>query len=178
MKKLLSAVAVGAVVLSSGAYAADIQPVIPAPVVVAPVPPAPGFDWSRLYVGAVGGAWIGGDPFGFGDARAAGVAGITFGDRVVFGAEVQVGLYGFSSPIFEAFALARVGVPIGDRVQVLALGGINYDGNIDPVAGLGVEIGINDRISVRTDAMAYWGNPTFVPSYVTVAGGLFFHFGR
>ncbi|MCC6735973.1 MAG: hypothetical protein IT534_07570 [Bauldia sp.] len=178
MKKLLSAVAVGAAVLSSGAYAADIQPVIPAPVVVVPVPAAPGFDWSRLYVGAVAGAWIAVDPFGFSDGRAAGVAGVTFGERVLFGAEVQVGLYDFSSPTFEAFALARVGVPVGDRVQVLALGGINYDGDIDPVAGLGVEIGLGDRLSIRTDALVYWGDPTFVPTYVTVAGGLFFYFGR
>ncbi|MCW5715175.1 MAG: hypothetical protein KIT43_11745 [Bauldia sp.] len=184
MKSFFAAIAVGATVAATGANAADVMPITVPTTVVVPVaaPPAPAFDWSRFYAGAVGGVWLELDPVQFYSGRAAGIVGkgFTIGERLVVAVELQAGVYYFPAPVFEVFGVARTGVLLGERVLAYGLAGIGWEpGAWSVVAGGGVEVAMGNHLSVRGEAMGYWEfGGGLVPSYASLTGGLVWHFGR
>ncbi len=183
MKILVAALAAGALAVATNAQAADVSmPMMPGPVVVAVPAPSPAFDWSRFYVGAIGGVYLASDPLEFYSGRVTGIVGkgFTIGQRLVVGGEVQAGLYDFSDPAFEMYGLGRAGVLLGERVLVFTLGGIGWDsGNWALVGGGGVEVALGANLSLRGETMLYWGfGDGLAPGYVWLSGGLAWRFGR
>jgi len=183
MKSVLAAVAFGAAIVATSANAADVMPVIVPTTVVVPVAaPPPAFDWSRLYVGAIGGIWLETDPIALYSGRVAAIVGkgFTIGERLVVGVELQAGIYDFTDPTLEVFGLGRAGLLFGERVLAYGIGGIGWEATAWAfVAGGGVEVALGDRLSLRGETMAYWefGNGP-IPGYISLTGGLAWHFGR
>lgn len=186
MKKIATVLLASALMTSAGvASAADIAPpALPGPVVVTPVPAVAGFDWNRFYAGVQGGVWYGLDPLEFDSLRGAVLVGrnVLVGSRLVVGAEAVGGIYVYPGEIlFEAYGLARAGVLLGERALVYGAAGAGFD--FDPVGGGGImlvgggiELGLGERVGVRTEALAlrYFGGPF---SFLSGTVGLTWHFG-
>lgn len=167
--------AVGSMLITTGAMAADLPPTV---VAAAPPPPpmaAPSFDWSGTYVGA-GGFYLG----IFGASAQLGY-NIDRG-RMVFGVEGHV-YYAFGSPWPWAIgADARVGFKAGERALLFAVAGVNYGLGNPPgsplfwEAGGGAEFAVGDRMSIYAEGLALGGFPGCCG--FMVKAGLNFHPGN
>jgi len=138
---------------ASSAMAADIQPVIPAqpPVVVVP-PPAPGFDWKGVYVGAFVTLEFDTDPPGVYAFAVGGQVGFNIvRGKFLFGPQLRVG-YFRPEPAYFVTLGPRAGVLLGaqQRLLVYAAASIGYVTfpELFYTAGGGVEFGIGERFSV------------------------------
>lgn len=167
---------------ATAASAADIVPVVvPAPVVVV-VPPAPGFDWSGAYAGPIVGLY---HPFEDRDALVLGGAAgfnIVRGPLIV-GVEGQAAWFhylGGGGDYFFGIARGRAGVRLGANDRVLlygAAGGGFYTPSTAPylTVAAGLEIGIGERLSLRSELTGFYYFPDFEAQWTT---GIFWHFGR
>lgn len=166
---------------ASTASAADFVPVVvPVPVVTA-TPPAPGFGWSGPYAGPILGLY---DPFGDGAL----IAGAAVGFNIVRGPLVAgiegQGAYfhyiGGGGDYFFGLVRARAGVTLGATDRILLYTAVGA-GVYAPSSGryvtgaAGMELGIGDRISIRSEATAFYYFPDFAAQWTT---GVFWHFGR
>lgn len=166
--KLAVAVAAGAMLFATGAMAAD--PIMPA--APPPPPPAapPAFSWTGPYIGAYGGYW-------FGDGgMVGGLVGYNYQiNNYVIGIDVSAGIWDFTGPDFEAYAIFRGGLAVG---RVLAYAGIGPGWS--PVSGLnyaataGVEFAVTDRIILRGEAIVY---EPFTNAVFGIRGGVSLLFG-
>jgi opacity protein-like surface antigen len=184
LKALVAGIA-GSFAISTAAMAADPifipPPAPPPPMVVAPT----GFDWNRFYVGVQAGAWLELGPIAFYSLRAALVAGrnVQVGERLVLGGEIVLGAYDFTPPpvFFEVYGLGRAGFLVTDRALLYAAAGAGYDfggaGAWAMLLGGGAEFALNDRMTLRTEALAYrlFGDPF---TFLSVTGGVSFYLGR
>jgi opacity protein-like surface antigen len=174
MKRLGMAVLAGALVsvmVSGGALAADVGPIVlpstPPPV---PLAPPPGFSFAGPYVGTYGGLLVD-------EAFQAGIqGGFNFvRGHVLIGAEAQVGVVFGGRLAFEGDLNARLGVILGERFLVYGEGGIGlFAGTPIYTAGGGVEIGLGQSLSVFAEAKAVGelGQPL---SAFQVQGGINWH---
>ncbi|MGE3719167.1 MAG: hypothetical protein AB7G07_12300 [Bauldia sp.] len=181
---LLAAAAILLGTLSAGAAEAPTMPTAPVP------SPLPGSEplWSGPYGGMVAGLWFPFDGVEFeGDpaettGRLNAVVGtnIPVGERGVLGIEAQFGIYDFEEVAFEAFAIGHAGMRFGERALAFASIGLAYDSAADDagfVLGGGVEVAMNDSVSLRGETLVYryLGSPF---EYVTLSGGVIFHVGN
>jgi len=161
MSKLLLGVA-GSVLVSSAAMAADLTPVMPAPVAPTP-PPAPSFAWAGPYAGVFAGY-----DFGF----ALGEAGVQYGYNYSFGnfiagIELETGhpfIPGFA--VINASLNAHAGVVLADRAFLYVEAGIG-EKFFTPLwnVGGGVEVAVTDTVSLFAEAKA---------NFAILGGGGFF----
>lgn len=199
----VAALAVGGIMLSAPALAADIPEV--APVEIAPPPPpAPAFSWNGPYVGVFGvGLFftefcdvVKQESFASANSESccnqpedlygAGVqVGFNFGNgRFLAGIEGQIGGLHYGPEILWAVAAnLRAGVVLGERVLVYAEAGIGT--TIAPnipflTAGGGVEIALGDRLSIFGEGKAVFLQGGGGPNYIGTAvfAGINLHFGR
>lgn len=165
-------------VLASGASAADVPVVMPAPVISPPVVVADaGFDWNGFFVGTAGGAVL--QDWALDGYLLTGVAGFNLApDRLLLGARVRAGTDFYSFPVE---AEGRVGFA-GARVLAFVAAGAggyatDFLGTFYYYAGGGVEVAIGRRLSLTLDARGQRlaGGPSF---YSTFLGGVNFHLGN
>jgi opacity protein-like surface antigen len=184
MKRILAAGVAGAF-LAAGIVAASAAD-LPAPPPVAPAPPppapmAPAFDWSGLYIGAYGGAIVGGGP-------TVGQAGIQAGFNMVRGAflaglEAQIGaVFGAGGVAAEGDVNARLGAILGERVLLYGEAGIGALTDFTTAvafwtAGGGLEFAVGDRTSLFGEAKVLGAFSGGCCAYV-FQGGLNFHPGN
>lgn len=146
--------AVGSLMLAStGALAADIAPIVPpAPAPMIIPPPAPGFDWSGLYVGAMGGYTTGAQVW-----TAAGQVGYNFvNGNMLYGVEGRFGATNLGNgALFVASGNARVGFIAGDRTLIYAAAGIGYIPSVSAgfyTVGGGAEFAVGQNVSLFGEA--------------------------
>jgi len=167
-KLLLSAV--GSALIATSAVAADL----PAPPVAAPPPPmaAPAFDWGGVYFGASVGRIVG-------PLEAQIQVGYNFvRGRMLAGAELAAGVAFGGGFVFSATANARLGLLLGERALIYALGGIEYLFTPAPLfwtARGGVEYAINDRVSVFGEAGVVGAFGGGIGPFVTFRTGVNLH---
>lgn len=159
--------AVGSALIATGAVAADLPA---APIAVAPPPmAAPAFDWSGVYFGASLGR-----PVGLLEVQVH--AGYNFvRGRFLAGAELAAGVGFAGGAAFTAAANARLGLLLGERALIYALGGIEYVFAPTPLfwtARGGVEFAVNDRISVFGEAGIVGAFGGGIGPFVTFRGGV------
>lgn len=171
---------VGSAFIATGAMAADVPPLVVAP--IAPPPPvAASFDWAGLYVGAYGGAffevnpierefWVFGGQAGF---------NIRFGGAALAGIELRAGLADDGAVAFEAALSGRLGVILGDKVLLYGEAGVWF---VAPsvflwTAGGGVEVGLGRSVSLFAEA-ALIGNIGGTCCGLLITGGINFHPGN
>jgi len=185
MKRIRTVIAgaTAAVMMSSGAFAADVNPAV-MPMVEATAPaPAPSFNWNRFYVGVDGGVWWEIGPLSFDTLRAGGVAGynMQFG-RFVAGLQGSVGFYDFTSPTLEAYASLKAGVLATDNLLFYGIVGVGYDGDVgggilnSMILGGGAEFAVSQNVSIKVEGTVWreLGTPF---DYFSVVTGLNWYVG-
>ncbi|HEY8596525.1 MAG TPA: hypothetical protein VIL84_14900 [Devosiaceae bacterium] len=128
-----------------------------------------GFDWSRLYVGVLGGGWNGGGSGAFVDGVVG--ANMVVDNGLVLGAELEAGTYSDTGGWYgEAYAIGRLGVLANDQVLLYGYGGPGIDdGDGAYRIGMGAEIAVTNNVSIRgqVDRGAYMdGSNTWVDAAV------------
>ena len=171
--------AAASAISASGAMAADLTPIMPAPTTPVATAPAPSFDWAGPYAGVrtavqfcSGFCWVNVD----------GHAGynMVFGS-VLLGVEGQVGYwYDGTEDSWFLGATGRVGYVFGNAVAYAEAGVIGYFPTaVDYYVPLnvGVEVAVGQAISLFAEAGAQWrvGTNDFAPS---VGLGVNFHLGH
>lgn len=170
--------AAGAFVLLSGvaAQAADLTPIMPAPVAPTVTPVTPSFGWGGLYVGAYGGY-----SFIPGIADAGMLAGYNFvSGNFVGGVEGRIGA-GFGGPAaFYGSLNARAGFLATPNLLVYGVGGVGYIPAVTTVIytfGGGAEYAIGNGVSVFGEARAL-GAIGAGCCGVSLQAGVNYHIGR
>ncbi len=183
--KLLLVGAACAALTATSAHAADLTPIMPAPVVTtAPMAP-PTFRWGGLYAGVSGGL-----------VYCPGLCIPTIGGLASVGAGYNFTtgrlLFGTSADLYVLFGggigvavegNGRAGVLLGDRALIYGEGGIGwFFGSTQPhfTVGGGVEVAVSNKLSVFGEVKPYWffnsGGITFGPVW-RFDVGVSFHFG-
>lgn len=166
---ILLAGAALAVLTASAAPAADLL------TPVDPIYESPLFDFEGLYIGGSGGgAYAGGGLFG----TLGVVIGANFAvsDGIIAGVEFQGDTYwngGFAA--YDALALGRIGGFVSDNAMIYGdLGAGVLNGAPAYAFGGGVELAMNDQLSVRGDlqGLGLFGG---TPSVAKATVGLLWH---
>jgi outer membrane immunogenic protein len=156
-----------AVSMAGGASAADL--LVPHPIYESPL-----LDFEGLYIGGTAGLGMGPGAF----ATLGGVAGANFAvtDGIIVGGEFQFDTFwngGFVG--YDALGLGRVGGFLADNTMIYGdLGAGIRNGAAVYALGGGVELALNDQLSVRGDIQGL-GNFGAMPSTAKVTAGLLWH---
>ena len=159
-----------AVSMAGTASAADLLLGPPDPIYNSPL-----FDFEGLYVGGTGGVAASGGLFG----TLGGVVGSNFAitDGIIIGGEFQADTYwnGGGYAGYDALGLARVGGFLSDNTMIYGDVGAGLMNNTAVYAfGGGVELALNDQLSVRGDLQGIGAFGTW-PTTARATAGLLWH---